>query len=204
MNKFVVATRNKGKLNEIREILEDFPFDVVSMEEAGVSKDIEETGSTFEENALIKAREVFKITGKMVMADDSGLEVDYLNGAPGIYSSRFAGEGATDQDKNNKLLELLKDVPMEKRTARFICVIAVVFPDGSDFTVKGTFEGYIAFKPEGSNGFGYDPLFYLPEYGMTAAQLESEEKHRISHRGKALRLMVQELEKRLNEPKLGW
>lgn len=193
MKRFIAATKNKGKLKEIEEILIDFPFKVISMEEVGVSKEIEEYGSTFEENALIKAREVNKLTGEMVMADDSGLEVDFLNGAPGIFSSRFAGENATDEEKNNKLFLLLEGVPFEKRTARFVCVIAVVFPDGRDFTVKGTCEGYIGFKAEGENGFGYDPLFFLPDYNMTTAQMSSEEKHRISHRGKALRLMADKL-----------
>lgn len=195
MKKLIAATKNSGKLKEIREILGGLPFEVVSMEDAGITDDIEETGSTFEENALIKAREIHRKTRQMVMADDSGLEVDYLNGAPGIFSSRFAGEGATDEDKNNKLLELLKDVPVDKRTARFVCVIAVVFPDGTHFTVKGTCEGYISYKPEGSNGFGYDPLFYIPKLNMTTAQMSSEKKHEISHRGKALRMMVEELKK---------
>ena len=195
MRKLIVATKNSGKLKEIREILGSLPYEVISMEDAGITDDIEETGSTFEENALIKAGEIHKKTGQMVMADDSGLEVDYLNGAPGIYSSRFAGEGATDEDKNNKLLELLKDVPVPNRTARFVCVIAVVFPDGTHFTVRGTCEGYIGHKPEGSNGFGYDPLFYIPRFNMTTAQMSSDKKHEISHRGKALRMMVEELKK---------
>ncbi|TYQ16274.1 UNVERIFIED_CONTAM: XTP/dITP diphosphohydrolase [Acetivibrio alkalicellulosi] len=197
MKKFVVASKNKGKLKEIQEILADLQFNVVSMEEEGITKDIEEYGTTFEENALIKAREVYKATGQMVMADDSGLEVDYLDGAPGIYSSRFAGEGANDQDRNNKLLELLKDVPHEGRKARFVCVIAVILSDGEEFTVKGTCEGYIGFKPEGTNGFGYDPLFYVPQYNMTAAQMEADKKHEISHRGKALRMMVEEIKRRI-------
>lgn len=197
MKKLIIATRNRGKLKEIKEILAGLPFEVISMEDAGIYKDIEENGSTFEENALIKAREVMSITGEMVMADDSGLEVDFLNGAPGIYSSRFAGEGAMDEDRNNKLLKLMADVPFEKRTARFVCAAAVVFPDDGNFVVRGTCEGYIGLKPEGQNGFGYDPLFYVPEYGMTIAQLETEDKNKISHRGRALKLMVKELEKRL-------
>ena len=197
MKKFVVATKNKGKLKEIEEILFGMDLEVVSMEQAGVDEDIEEYGSTFEENALIKAREVHKITGELVMADDSGLEVDFLNGAPGIYSSRFAGEGASDTDRNNKLLELLKDVPFENRKARFVCAIAVILPDGKHFTVRGTFEGYIGLEPVGGNGFGYDPLFFVPEYNKTAAQLEASKKHEISHRGKALKLMLAELRERL-------
>jgi len=196
MKKFIAATKNKGKIHEISEILKDFPYEVLSMESLGIDIDIEETGSTFEENALIKAKEINRITGEIVMADDSGLEVDFLNGAPGIYSARFAGENATDEEKNRKLLHLLKDVPFDKRAARFVCVIAVVFPDKSSFTVRGTCEGYISHKPEGNNGFGYDPIFYVPEYQMTTAQMASEMKHKISHRGKALRLMVDELQKR--------
>jgi XTP/dITP diphosphohydrolase len=196
MKKFIAATKNKGKIREISEILKNFPYDVLSMESIGINIDIEETGSTFEENALIKAKEINDITGEIVMADDSGLEVDYLNGAPGIYSARFAGEDATDEEKNIKLLDLLKNVPFEKRTARFVCVIAVAFPDGDSFTVKGTCEGYIASEPKGTNGFGYDPIFYVSQYRMTTAQMLSELKHEISHRGKALRLMVYELQKR--------
>ena len=197
MKKFVVATKNQGKLKEIQEILAKLPFRVVSMVDEGITEDIEENGTTFEENALIKAREVHKMTGEIVMADDSGLEVDYLDGAPGVYSSRFAGENASDEDRNNKLLELLKDVAYEDREARFVCVIAVVLPDGDEFTVRGTCEGYIGFKPEGKNGFGYDPLFYVPEFNITTAQMEPEQKHKISHRGKALRLMAEELKKRI-------
>lgn len=197
MKKFVVATKNKGKLKEIAEILKDMNLEVISMEQAGVTEDIEEYGSTFEENALIKAKEVHKRTGELVMADDSGLEVDFLNGAPGIFSSRFAGENASDEDRNNKLLELLKDVPFENRKARFVCAIAVILPDSKHFTVRGTFEGYIGFEPVGTNGFGYDPLFFLPEYNKTAAQLEASKKHEISHRGKALKLMLSELKQRL-------
>jgi len=198
MERFIVASKNKGKLKEIQEILRDFPFEVLSMQDVGINEDIEEYGTTFEDNALIKARGVQKKTGGIVMADDSGLEVDYLNGAPGIYSSRFAGEGASDEDRNNKLLSLLEGVPFEKRKARFVCAIAVVLPDGEEFTVRGICDGYIGFKPEGKNGFGYDPLFFLPDYNMTTAQMEPKEKHKISHRGKALEMMVKELRKRLN------
>lgn len=194
MKKFIVATKNKGKIKEIEEILSGLPFEVISMEEAGITKDIEEHGSTFEENAHIKASEVFKLTGEIVMADDSGLEVDCLDGAPGIYSSRFAGENASDEDRNNKLLSMLEDVPFEKRRARFVCAIALILPDGKRFSIRESFEGYIGLKPEGTNGFGYDPLFYLPEYNMTAAQLQSQQKHEISHRGKALKKMVEILD----------
>jgi len=198
MERFIVASKNRGKIKEIQEILKDFPFEAFSMQDVGINTEIDECGTTFEESAMIKAREVHKETGGIVMADDSGLEVDYLNGAPGIHSSRFAGEGASDEDRNNKLLNLLQGVPFEKRKARFVCAIAVVLPDGEEFTVRGICHGYIGFKPEGKNGFGYDPLFFLPEYNMTTAQMEPKEKHKISHRGKALEMMVKELRKRLN------
>lgn len=197
MRRFIAATKNKAKLKEIKDILYEFPFKILSMEDVGIKKDIVENGSTFKENALIKASEVYKVTGETVMADDSGLEVDYLDGAPGIYSSRFAGEGKSDEEKNRKLLHLLKDVPFEKRTARFVCAIAVVFKDGGYFTVEGTCNGYIGLKPEGENGFGYDPIFYIPEYSMTTAQMKTEEKNKVSHRGKALNLMVEELKRQL-------
>ena len=148
MKKFIVATRNNGKLNEIKEILSNFEYEVLSMTDVGISREVEESGTTFKENALIKAKAVWEITGETVMADDSGLEVDALNGAPGIYSSRFAGINATDGDRNKKLLDLLKGVPFDKRKARFVCAIAVVYPDGSNFVVEGVCEGYIAFAPE--------------------------------------------------------
>ncbi|MDF2524294.1 MAG: non-canonical purine pyrophosphatase, rdgB/HAM1 family [Clostridiales bacterium] len=189
----MIATKNKGKIKEIREILKELPFEIVSMTEAGFNEDIEENGSTFEENALIKAREIMKASGGIVMADDSGLEVDFLNGAPGIFSARFGGEGASDTDRNNKLLGLLENVPFEKRTARFVCAIAVVFQDKEELVLKGTCEGYIAFKPSGSNGFGYDPLFYLPEFDKTMAEISSEDKNGISHRSKALNLVLKNL-----------
>jgi XTP/dITP diphosphohydrolase len=195
VEKFIVASKNKGKLKEIQELLEELPYKVMSMEEAGFKGDIEETGKTFEENAFIKAREVFNVTGGMVMSDDSGLEVDYLNGAPGIYSSRYAGEGASDQDRNEKLLRELKTVPFEKRTGRFVCAIALILPNGKHIAIKESCEGYIGFEPVGDNGFGYDPLFFMPEYNSTMAQLSSHEKNKVSHRGKALRLLVDKLKK---------
>lgn len=197
MRRLIAATKNKGKLKEIKEMLCGLPFEIISMEDAGINGDIVEIGSTFKENALIKASEICKMTGEIAIADDSGLEVDYLNGAPGIYSSRFAGEGKGDDVKNKKLLYLLKDVPFEKRTARFVCAMAAVFPDGRHFTVEGTCNGYIGVKPEGKNGFGYDPLFYIPEHDMTTAQMNAEEKNKVSHRGKALKLMAVELKKQL-------
>ncbi len=196
MMRFIAATGNKGKLKEIKEILGSFPWEIISMGDAGIQDEIEETGKTFEENALIKAGYIAGITKEVVMADDSGLEVDYLNGEPGIYSARFAGEGASDGDKNKKILRLLEGVPFEKRTARFVCAVAVIFPDGESFTVRGTCEGYIGEKPVGTNGFGYDPLFYMPEYQKTMAEMDIETKNRISHRGKALRAMAEELKSR--------
>jgi XTP/dITP diphosphohydrolase len=194
--RLIAATRNKGKLEEIAQILKQFPFNVVSMTEAGVTDDIEETGSTFEENALIKAKKVWEATGKseIVLADDSGLEVDYLDGAPGVYSARYAGEGASDADRNRKLIEALSGVPADKRGARFVCAIAMIFPDGKDLIVRGTCEGMIAYEPAGSNGFGYDPLFYVPSIGATIAQMNAETKNGISHRGNALRLLAERLE----------
>ena len=194
MKKFIVATKNKGKIKEISRMLSGFSFDVISMEEAGISRTIEETGNTFAQNAFIKAMEIYKETGEIVMADDSGLEVDHLGGDPGVYSARFAGENATDEDNNKKLLDLLKNVPFEKRTARFVCVISVIIDQDTHFDVKGVCEGVIGFAPAGENGFGYDPLFFVPEYNMTTAQMESELKDKISHRGKAIRLMIKQLE----------
>jgi XTP/dITP diphosphohydrolase len=191
--RFIAATKNKGKLEEIEDILAGLPIKVISMQEAGFNMEIEETGTTFEENALIKARTICRASGEASIADDSGLEVDYLDGAPGIYSSRYGGEGATDADKNVKLLAALKEAPYEKRTARFISAIAVAFPDGRSFTVRGSCEGYIGLRPEGTNGFGYDPLFFIPEYNMTMAELSPEIKNRISHRAAAMRLMAEEL-----------
>lgn len=195
-NRLIIATKNTGKLKEFAELLSHLPYDIVSMVDAGIEGDIEETGTTFEENALIKAKSVWKMTGETVIADDSGLEVDILNGAPGIYSARYAGEGATDEDKNRKLLHALEGTPADKRTARFVCAIAVIFPDGGSFTVRGTCEGYIATEPAGYYGFGYDPLLYVPEFGLTIAQMEAGLKNSISHRGNAIRKMVEILEKR--------
>lgn len=193
--RLIAATKNKGKLEEIAQLLAQFPYEVVSMEQIGITDDIEENGSTFEENALIKAESIWKATGEAVIADDSGLEVDCLDGAPGIYSARYAGEGATAAEKNRKLLNALKNVPADKRSARFVCAIAVVLADGTSLTVRGVCEGYIAAEPAGSNGFGYDPLFYVPEFGLTIAQMDSDTKNGISHRGNALRKVVEELER---------
>lgn len=195
MDRFVVATKNAGKIREIKEVLKQMPLEVVSMTEAGVFGDIEETGKTFEENALLKARHVAESISGYVMADDSGLEVDYLNGAPGVYSARFAGPKATDEENIKKLLDLLKDVPIEKRTARFVCCICVVAPTKEIFVVKAACEGIITLEPRGNKGFGYDPVFYVKEHEKTMAELDLHEKNTISHRGKALNLMVDYLKK---------
>ena len=191
---FIVATKNKDKVFEIQEILKDLPFHILTMTEAGVDDEIEENGDTFEENALIKAQAVHKKTGGYVMADDSGLAIDALGGAPGIYSARFMGSDSSYEVKIAALWDLLKDVPLEKRTAHFICAIAVVRPDGSSFTVKESMDGIFYDRILGDNGFGYDPVFYLPERGLTTAQLPPDEKNLISHRGKALRAMLAELQ----------
>lgn len=185
--KIIFATGNMGKLDEIRQILTG--YEIVSMKEAGASIDIEENGQTFEENALIKARAVHAVTGGLVMADDSGLEVDALNKEPGVYSARYLGEDTPYDIKNAKILERLKDVPDEKRTARFVCAIAAVCPDGSELVVRGVMEGVIAHEIAGMRGFGYDPIFMVPEFGMTNAELTNEQKNEASHRGKALRAM---------------
>ena len=189
MDKIVFATTNEGKVKEIKEILAGFPIEVVSMKEMNITADVEENGATFEENSLIKAREISKLTGLPAMADDSGLEVDYLNGEPGIYSARYLGRDTDYNYKNNYIIEKLKNAKDEERSARFVCVISLVLPDGREFIKKGVMEGRIAYEIKGENGFGYDPVFYLPEYGMTSAELSSEEKNKISHRGKALRAM---------------
>lgn len=195
MKRMIFATGNENKMKEIREILGALPLEILSMKEAGVSADIVEDGKTFEENALIKARAIFKLAGEMVLADDSGLEIDYLNKEPGIYSARYMGEDTSYHIKNKSLIDRLEGVPDEKRTARFVCAIAAVFPDGKELVVRGTVEGIIGYEEKGENGFGYDPIFYLPERGCTTAELPPEEKNSISHRGNALRLMKELLER---------
>ena len=188
--RIVFATGNAHKMIEIRQILEDLGMPVISMKEVGVDPEIIEDGTTFEENAMIKAREVAKLLpNDIVLADDSGLEVDALNKEPGIYSARYAGENTSYEIKNQLILDRVKDVPEEKRTARFACAVAAVFPDGTEKVVRENMEGRIAYESAGANGFGYDPIFYLPEYGCTSAELSPEDKNAISHRGKALRAM---------------
>jgi len=193
--KLVVASKNKGKIEEIRYVFRNIPYEIVSMEDIGITDDIEESGTTFEENALIKARYIMNATGIATLADDSGLEVDFLDGAPGVYSSRYAGENATDEEKIQKILSILKGVPFKKRGARFVCVIAVVFSDGREFLSTGTFDGVIAEQPVGENGFGYDPILFVPEQSRTVAQMNEVEKNAVSHRGKALRAMQEQLSK---------
>lgn len=187
MKKVIFATGNQGKMKEIREILGDLDIELLSLKDAGIDADIVEDGKTFEENAQIKAKTICDLTGEIVLADDSGLEIDYLNKEPGIYSARYMGEDTSYHIKNSSLIERLNGVPDEKRTARFVCAVAAAFPDGRVKTVRGTMEGRIGYEEKGENGFGYDPIFYLPEYGCTSAELSMEEKNKISHRGKALR-----------------
>jgi len=182
--RLVLATRNEGKAKEIREALSGLEVDLLTLSDF---PEVHEDGATFSENAKKKALTVAKFTGLPALADDSGLEVDALGGMPGVRSARFAGEGADDDANNRKLLELLKGLPPERRTARFRCVLALAFPDGEVYTVEGTCEGLIAEEPAGEGGFGYDPLFLIPEEGRTFAQMTREEKNSLSHRGRALR-----------------
>lgn len=195
MSRIVFATGNAGKMREIRSILADLGLEILSMKEAGVAIDIEENGSTYEENALIKARAVAAVTKDIVLADDSGLEIDYLNGEPGVYSARYLGEDTSYSVKNANLMSRLDGVPEEKRTARFVCAIAAVLPDGREFTTRAAIEGRIGYEEKGEGGFGYDPIFYVPEFGKTTAELTADEKNQVSHRGKALQLMKEELRK---------
>ena len=193
MTKIIFATSNQGKVREIKEIIKETGADieVLSLKEAGITTEIIENGTTFEENALIKARVICKETGLLTLSDDSGLEIDYLGGEPGIYSARYLGEDTPYSIKNPTIIKRLEGVPDKQRTARFVCACAAVFPDGREEVVRRTMEGRIAYKEAGENGFGYDPIFYLPEYNCTSAELSSEEKNEISHRGKALRAMCE-------------
>lgn len=197
--RIVFATGNKNKMREIREILGGLGMEILSMKEAGVDGDIVENGTSFTENSMIKAKAVHEMIREksseearetIVLADDSGLEVDYLNGEPGIYSARYMGEDTSYTIKNNKIIERLEGVPDEERTARFVCAISAVLPDGKTYSCQGTMEGRIGYKIAGENGFGYDPIFFLPEFGKTSAEISPEEKNSISHRGKALREMA--------------
>ena len=206
-SKIIFATGNAGKMREIRDILSDTGMEILSMKEAGIDADIVEDGASFEENAVIKARAVADILKEheagtyrdaIVLADDSGLEIDYLNKEPGIYSARYLGEDTPYSVKSCNLIERLEGVPDEKRTARFVCAIAAAMPNGEVITTYGTIEGRIDYEEKGDNGFGYDPIFYVPECGCTTAQLTEDEKNRISHRGRALEAMKEELRKRIS------
>ena len=196
----IFATGNENKMKEIRMILKDLGLEILSMKEAGADVEIIEDGMSFEENAEIKARSVARVlTNDIVLADDSGLEIDYLDKAPGIYSARFAGEDTSYDIKNRIFLDRLEGVPDEERTARFVCAVAAVFPDGTVSVVRKTIEGRIAEEAAGDNGFGYDPIFYVPEYGCTTAEMKPEQKNELSHRGKALRAMREILKEKIGE-----
>ena len=192
--KILIATGNKDKMREIRMILAQTDYEPVSMKEEGLSLNITEDGNSFEENALIKARSVAAASSKMAVADDSGLEIDALGGEPGICSARYMGENTSYRIKNQILIDRLHGVPDILRTARFVCVVAAAFPDGRVETARGTIEGRIAHEQAGENGFGYDPIFYLPDRQMTTAEISPEEKNAISHRGKALRAIKEILD----------
>lgn len=193
MEKIIFATGNQGKMKEIREIMSNVSDKILSLKEAGIEADIDENGKTFEENAIIKAKTICELTGQIVMADDSGLEVDYMDKAPGVYSARYLGEDTPYSVKNAAIIKNLENAKGEERSARFVCVIATAFPDGRVITSRGVIEGLIGYEEKGDNGFGYDPIFYVPEYDMTTAQMNSEQKNHVSHRGKALRLMKEKL-----------
>lgn len=187
--RLIFATGNQDKMREIREILGDKDYEILSMKEAGIDLDIIEDGSTFEENAMIKAKAVMETTGALTLADDSGLEIDAFGGGPGIYSARYLGTDTSYIEKNKVILEKLKDIPEEKRTARFVCAIAAAFPNGQTLTTRGTMEGIMGYEAKGENGFGYDPIFYLPQLEKYSAELSRDEKNSLSHRGEALRKM---------------
>lgn len=183
--KLLLATNNTGKVKEFRNLLAGIPFELVTPKEIGIVMDVDETGATYRENARLKACALATQSGLLTLADDSGIEIDALNGAPGVMSARYAGENASDAERVNFLLSKLKDVPQEKRTARFYCVIAIAHPDGKVEYCDGECKGTIAFEPSGASGFGYDPVFYLPEFGKAMAELTAEIKNQISHRARA-------------------
>ena len=197
MKKIIFATSNEGKMKEIREILKDFEIELLSLKDAGLDLEIEENGTTFEANAIIKAKYVMELTGEMVLADDSGLEVDYMDKAPGVYSARFLGENTSYDIKNQYIIDQLSNAKDEERSGRFVCVIAFAVPGAEIMTRRADIEGVIAKEILGEHGFGYDPIFFLPEYNCTTAQLTSEQKNAISHRGKALSAMKEEIKKHL-------
>lgn len=195
IKRIIFATGNAGKIKEIKEIMGDLSVEILPMKDLGIDIDINETGHTYEENALIKVRAItpYVQPGDVVMADDSGLEIDYLNREPGIYSARYMGEDTSYRVKNQNLIDRLNGVEEEHRTARFVCAIAAIFPDGSEITTRGVIEGRIAHEECGRGGFGYDPIFYVPELKKTTAELTEEEKNQVSHRGRALRAMKEKL-----------
>ncbi len=197
MEKIIFATTNQGKVREVKMMMQDFGVEVCTMKDAGINIDIEENGTTFEENAIIKAKTIMEATGHIALADDSGLEVDYLGGAPGIYSARFLGENTSYEEKNKYIIEKLKEAKGSERSARFVCAIAVAFPNGKIETCRGTIEGVIGYEQKGTNGFGYDPIVYVPEYEMTTGEMAPELKNSISHRGKALEQMKELLKREL-------
>ncbi len=196
MPKLLLATNNKGKAREYRSLLSGVPFELVTPDEVGINTEVEEVGKSFEENARLKAATLAAESQLLSLADDSGLEVDALGGEPGTLSARYAGEGASDEDRVSYLLTKLEGVPEERRTARFRCVIAIATPEGDVELCSGECEGIIAFEPRGERGFGYDPIFYLPELKKTMAELPPEEKNRISHRGRAARKASQLLKEK--------
>lgn len=198
MKKVIFATGNEGKMKEIREILGDLDIELLSLKDAGIHADIVEDGKTFEENAQIKAKAIMEMTGALVLADDSGLEVDALDKEPGIYSARYMGHDTSYHIKNQNIIDRLEGKVGEERSARFVCAIAAAFPDGRVLITRGTMEGQIGYEEKGENGFGYDPIFYLPEYQCYSAELSLEEKNKLSHRGKALRLMKERLHESFN------
>lgn len=197
MKKIIFATTNQNKVREVRMMMNGMDVELLTLKEAGIDADIIEDGMTFEENAVIKAKTVMEMTGEIALADDSGLEVDYLDGAPGIYSARFLGEDTSYDIKNNYIIEKLKNAKGQERSARFVCAMAAAFPDGTVETCKGTIEGLIGYEQKGFNGFGYDPIVYVPEYEMTTGEMAPELKNSISHRGKALEQMKEILKRRL-------
>ena len=197
--RIIFATSNEGKMKEVRMILADLGLEILSLKEAGIHADIVEDGKTFEENACIKASAIQNLAGGIVLADDSGLEVDYLGGAPGIYSARYMGEDTSYDIKNQAIIDKLEKAVDDERSARFVCAIAAALPDGEVLTTRGTIEGRIGYEIIGDGGFGYDPIFYLPERGLTTAQLSAEEKNEISHRGRALRAMKTMLKEKLGD-----
>ena len=198
MDKIIFATGNEGKMKEVRMILEDLGLPVLSLKDAGITADVEENGTTFEENAQIKAKAIMEMTGALVLADDSGLEVDALDKEPGIYSARYMGHDTSYHIKNQNIIDRLEGKVGEERSARFVCAIAAAFPDGRVLITRGTMEGQIGYEEKGENGFGYDPIFSLPEYQCYSAELSLEEKNKLSHRGKALRLMKERLHESFN------